>query len=44
VPYCCPEPQSWATDAPNLPDRERWGFRSIPPGGKWSIRYRLYVK
>ena len=44
VPYCCPEPQSGATDAPNLPDRERWGFRSIPPGGKWSIRYRLYVK
>ena len=44
VPYCCPEPQSWATDAPNLSDRERWGFRSIPPGGKWSIRYRLYVK
>ena len=44
VPYCCPEPQSWATDAPNLPDRERWGFRSIPPGGKWSIRYRLYVE
>ena len=44
VPYCCPEPQSWTTNAPNAPDRERWGFRSIPPGGKWSIRYRLYVK
>ena len=44
VPYCCPEPQSWATDAPHLPDRERWGFRAIEPGGKWSIRYWLYVR
>ncbi len=31
VPYCCPEPQSWTTNAPNMPDPEAEGFRSIAP-------------
>ena len=43
VPYCCPEPQSWATDAPNAPSPEAAGFRTIPAGGKWSMRFRLYA-
>ncbi len=43
VPYCCPEPQSWATNAPNAPDPEAAGFRAIPAGGKWSMHFRLYA-
>lgn len=42
--YCCPEPQSWATNAPNAVDSVASGFRSIPAGGKWSMKFRLYVK
>lgn len=44
VPYCCPEPQSWYTNAPNLPDRESKGFRWIEPGASWSMRFRLWAK
>lgn len=44
VPYCCPEPQSWWTNAPNAADPEAAGFRAIPPGGKWSMMFRLYAK
>ena len=44
VPYCCPEPQSWTTNAPNMPDPEAEGFRSIAPGGTWSMKFRLYAK
>lgn len=44
VPYCCPEPQSWITNAPNAPDPAAAGFRSIPPGGKWSMKFRLYAR
>ena len=43
VPYCCPEPQSWTTNAPNAPDPEAEGFRAIAPGDKWSMRFRLYA-
>lgn len=44
VPYCCPEPQSWTTNAPNGSDPAAAGFRSIAPGDKWRARYRLYAK
>lgn len=43
VPYCCPEPQSWTTNAPNAPEAEAEGFRAIAPGDKWSMRFRLYA-
>lgn len=44
VPYCCPEPQSWATNAPNAAHPEAAGFRAIPGGGKWSMHFRLYAR
>ena len=44
VPYCCPEPQSWVTNAPNAADPEAEGFRSVAPGESWSAKYRLYVR
>lgn len=44
VPYCCPEPQSWWTNAPNLPDPEAAGLRTVEPGGTWSMKFRLYAK
>lgn len=44
VPYCCPEPQSWWTNAPNAADPEAAGFRSIKPGETWSMKFRLYAK
>ena len=44
VPYCCPEPQTWITDAPHAADPEAAGFRSVAPGESWRARYRFYVK
>ncbi len=44
VPYCCPEPQSWTTNAPNAADPEAEGFQSVAPGESWSAKYRLYVR
>lgn len=44
VPYCCPEPQSWATNAPNAPDPAAAGFVSIAPGDSWRMKSRLYAK
>lgn len=44
VPYCCPEPQSWTTNAPNAADPEAAGFRSIAPGETFSMKFRLYAK
>lgn len=43
-PYCCPEPQSWTTNAPNAADPEASGFQSIAPGDKWKMKFRLYAK
>lgn len=43
-PYCCPEPQSWITNAPNAADPHAAGFRSIAPGDKWKMKFRLYAK
>ncbi|HIW66051.1 MAG TPA: aldose 1-epimerase [Candidatus Alistipes intestinipullorum] len=44
VPYCCPEPQTWVTDAPHAADPEAAGFRAVDPGKSWRARYRFYVK
>ena len=44
VPYCCPEPQSWTTNAPNLAAPAAEGFRSIAPGESWRMTFRLYAK
>ncbi len=46
VPWVCPEPMSWVTNAPNmrhLPD-ETTGFAAIPPAGQWSMRTWLYTE
>lgn len=44
VPYCCPEPQSWTTNAPNAADPAAAGFQAVAPGDKWRMKFRLYVK
>lgn len=44
VPYCCPEPQTWTTNAPNAADPAAEGFRSIYPGESWRMTFRLYAK
>ncbi len=43
-PYCCPEPQSWVTNAPNAKNREAAGFRVIAPGEKFKMTFKLYTK
>ncbi|MEG1188449.1 MAG: aldose 1-epimerase [Bacteroidales bacterium] len=43
--YMCPEPQTWAINAPNLKlDPEVTGFQVIEPGDAWSATTKLYVK
>ncbi len=44
VPYCCPEPQSWRTNAPNAADPAAAGFCHIEPGKAFSMKFRLYAK
>ncbi len=44
VDYCCPEPQSWITNAPNAENPEAAGFRSIESGEKFRMRFKLYAK
>ena len=44
VNYCCPEPQSWTTNAPNAADPKAAGFRYIEPDKKWKAVYKLYAK
>ncbi|MBQ1939861.1 MAG: aldose 1-epimerase [Alistipes sp.] len=44
VNYCCPEPQSWITNAPNAEDPKAAGFVAIAPGEKWKAVYKLYAK
>lgn len=43
--WFCPEPQSWAINAPNidLPDNIT-GMQSIAPGKIWSTTSKIYVK
>ncbi len=42
--YCCPEPQSWITNAPNAADPVAAGFQTVAPGKSWSMKFRLYAK
>ena len=44
VDYCCPEPQSWTTNAPNAADPEAAGFCAIAPGESWRMCFKLYAK
>lgn len=44
MPYCCPEPQTWTTNAPNAADPVAEGFKAVEPGQSWSAKYRLYVR
>lgn len=44
MPYCCPEPQTWTTNAPNATDPVAEGFKAVEPGQSWSAKYRLYVR
>lgn len=43
-PYCCPEPQSWITNAPNAENREAAGFRLVAAGDKFKMKFKLYAK
>jgi len=45
VDWACPEPQTWAINAPNLdlPD-EVTGFQTVAPGKSWSAVSKIYVK
>lgn len=43
--YVCPEPQTWAVNAPNLKmDKSITGFQSLAPKKSWSMTSKLYVK
>ena len=45
VNWVCPEPQTWATNAPNLNlPADVTGFQAIAPGVAWSAVSRIYVK
>lgn len=45
VPWFCPEPQTWAINAPNLKfPVEVTGLTSIPAGGQWSSTSLIYAK
>ena len=44
VNYCCPEPQSWITNAPNAADPKAAGFVFVAPGEKWRAVYKMYAK
>ena len=43
--YMCPEPQTWAINAPNLDlDPELTGWQVVEPGDAWSATTKIYVK
>lgn len=45
VNWACPEPQTWAINAPNLNlPKEVTGFQSVKSGDTWSGTTQLYVK
>ncbi len=45
VPWVCPEPQTWAINAPNLDmPASVTGFQTVKPGTTWSSTSKLYVK
>lgn len=44
-PWACAEPQTWATNAPNLKlDASVTGFQTIAPSETWHTTSRIYVK
>lgn len=44
VNWTCPEPQTWATNAPNLDmPADITGFQTVAPGELWSAVSKLYV-
>ena len=45
VDWACPEPQTWAINAPNLKlPKEVTGFQTVAPGKQWSAVSKIYVK
>ena len=45
VDWACPEPMSWAINAPNLKlPKEVTGFTALSPQGTWSTTCKMYVK
>ncbi|MEG1587394.1 MAG: aldose 1-epimerase, partial [Bacteroidales bacterium] len=43
--YVCPEPQTWAINAPNLSvPAEISGFQAVGPGESWSATTHLYLE
>jgi len=43
--FICPEPQTWANNAPNVPlPDEITGFQLLEPGGSWSAWTRIYAE
>ncbi|MDL2230670.1 aldose 1-epimerase [Alistipes sp. OttesenSCG-928-L06] len=45
VDWACPEPQTWAINAPNLKlPSEVTGFQTVAPGKTWSAVSKIYVK
>jgi aldose 1-epimerase len=43
--YICPEPMTWAINAPNLPlPRERTGFQVLPPRATWQAWTHLHIE
>lgn len=45
VSWMCPEPQTWAINAPNLKlPAEKTGFQTVKPGAKWSSTAKIYLK
>ncbi|MDT8715678.1 aldose 1-epimerase [Clostridium sp. 19966] len=45
VDFLCPEPQTWAINAPNINlPAEETGFRMLSPGETWSEQSKIYLK
>ncbi|MCD8186145.1 MAG: aldose 1-epimerase [Rikenellaceae bacterium] len=45
VDWACPEPQTWAINAPNLDlPNEVTGFQTVAPGQSWSAVSKIYAR
>lgn len=45
VDWACPEPQTWAINAPNLDlPADVTGFQTVKPSAQWSAVSKIYVK
>ena len=45
VPWICPEPQTWAIDAPNVKmPHEVTGFRTLAPKSTWEMVSKFYMQ